>query len=394
MKSLLTAIFLAMPLLISAEESDESIMQNANVIGAETVSEERQEGLLISADALAFFRDNEYDSKLTTGYSLPGVWVRPKVEYNPNRNIHLELGAHALFFDGANKYPNYAYHDIGKWKGNQYQDGAHILPWFRAQADMKNVSVVLGDIYGDLNHGIITPLYNKEQVMSADPEMGAQILVHSKGFKIDAFVNWQSYQFEEDTHQEAFTVGLIGSQKLTRNLSAVLDVLVQHRGGEQDLPELELGVQTICNGAIGLKWASDYDPQAKVINGYNASINLLGCYQQAGHLWPFDSGIAIHAEAGVDIIKQLSACIGYVYAPKEFISVYGNPFFSTMNYSNAGIRYNGMQTSYLSFDYHHTFGEHYTLGAMLETFSPHADGLNEFNFSFGLYLRVNPSWKL
>ena len=149
-------------------------------------------GLRIAVDALAFFRDNEYSSAMTDGYSLPGAWVRPKLEYDPNKNIHLELGAHGLFFDGANKYPNYAYHDIGKWKGNQYQDGVHILPWLRAEAKMKGVSVVLGDIYGDVTPGIITPLYNKEQLMSADPEMGAQILVNHKGFDMDVWVNGQS----------------------------------------------------------------------------------------------------------------------------------------------------------------------------------------------------------
>ncbi len=351
-------------------------------------------GLRIAVDALAFFRDNEYSSEMTDGYSLPGAWLRPKLVYDPNKNIHLELGAHALFFDGANKYPNYAYHDIGKWKGNQYQDGAHVLPWLRAQAKMKDVSVVLGDIYGDVHHGLITPLYNKEQLMSADPEMGAQILVNHKGFNMDVWVNWQSYQFKEDTHQEAFVVGLTGRQQLGSHLNIALNILAQHRGGEQDIPELNLGVQTICNGALGINWSSGNRPLGKVINAYGASANIVGCYQQAGKLWPFDSGVAFHAEGNMHMLDCLSLTLGYFHAPKDFVTLLGSPFFSTISIRDGGKRFDGRQTGYFHVDYHRTFAEHYTLGALLETYKVHSKGLDESSFAFGLYLRVNPSWKL
>ncbi len=351
-------------------------------------------GLGIAVDALAFFRDNEYSSQMTDGYSLPGAWVRPKLEYDPNKNIHLELGVHALFFDGANKYPNYAYHDIGKWKGNQYQYDAHILPWFRAQAKMKGISIVLGDIYGDINHRLITPLYNKEQLMSADPEMGAQILIDHKGFDMDVWVNWQSYQFKEDTHQEAFVVGVTGRQRLNSHLNIALNILAQHRGGEQDLPELNLGVQTICNGSLGINYTSGKEPLGKIINSYGASANIIGCYQQAGNLWPFDSGIAYHAEGNMELLKCMSVALGYFHAPKDFVTLLGSPFFSTISIRNDKKRFDGRQTGYFNIDYHRTFAGHYTLGALLETYKVHSKGLDESSFAFGLYLRVNPSWKL
>ncbi len=378
---------LAIALALSAAQNVRAEEPEANVT-------EKENKTSVSVDALAFFRDNEYDSKLTAGYTLPGAWVRPKLEYAPNANIHLELGAHALFFDGANKYPCYAYHDIGHWKGNQYQSGAHVLPWFRAQVRMRGVSVVLGDIYGDTFHDIITPLYNKEQVMSADPEMGAQILVSHRGFSMDAWVNWQSYQFKEDTHQEAFTVGVAARQRLGSHVSILLNALAQHRGGEQDKTDLHLGVQTIYNGSIGVGYSSGDMPAGRAVNSYGAEANLIGCYQQSGKLWPFDSGIAMHAEGRMELIRCLSLRLGYLYAPGDFISLYGNPFFSTVSVKDAGTRFDGMGTGYFDIDYHRTFAGHYTLGALLETYKLNATGLNEFNFAFGLYLRVNPSWGL
>ena len=103
--------------------------------------------LRVEVDNLTFFRDNEYSSQMTKGYSLPGLWIEPRLAYTPIRQIDLEVGLHASLFHGANKYPNYVYHDIGRWKGSQYQRGAHVLPWVRAQAEFKHLTVVLGNIF-------------------------------------------------------------------------------------------------------------------------------------------------------------------------------------------------------------------------------------------------------
>lgn len=44
----------------------------------------------------------------------------------------------------------------------QYQRGTHILPYFRAQLALSHVNLILGDIYGGSNHGLIAPLYSPE----------------------------------------------------------------------------------------------------------------------------------------------------------------------------------------------------------------------------------------
>jgi len=124
--------------------------------------------LKAEANAIAFLQNNEYSSKVAKGYTLPGAWLQPKLTYCPISQIHLEAGAHLLLFDGANRYPNYAYHDIAKWKGNQHTHGVHVLPWFRAQADFKHLTLVLGNIYGAQSHQLILPLFNPEQNLSAD----------------------------------------------------------------------------------------------------------------------------------------------------------------------------------------------------------------------------------
>ncbi|MBR7052302.1 MAG: hypothetical protein IKI44_04850, partial [Bacteroidaceae bacterium] len=122
--------------------------------------------LKVRVDATGFFHDNEYSSKMTDGYTLPGALLSPRLTYNPIDEIHIELGVHALCFNGANKYPNYAYHDIGLWKGDQYQSGFHLLPWIRLQAQLKGVNIILGDLYGGQNHRLIEPMWNSETNLS------------------------------------------------------------------------------------------------------------------------------------------------------------------------------------------------------------------------------------
>lgn len=362
-------------------------------------------------DATAFFRDNEYDSEVQNGYSLPGVRLTPHIAYNPLSQINIELGASMLFFNGANKYPCFAYHDIGTWKGNQYQRGSHVLPWVRLQASLKHVDVILGNIYGGANHELIAPLFNPEQNISADPEMGLQILLHRPHINLDTWLNWQSYIFEEDSHQEAFTVGT--NAKILWNSGAIqyyspVQLLIQHRGGEQD--NTNMMVQTICNASIGAGMRIDREEGR--LNFIDAQANAIACYQQAGELWPFDTGFAWHAGVKAGWFKHLSAGLDYVHSPRQFVSLYGNPFYNTLSLIDGGTQitedgsivgtfktqYTKMHNVRLGIDYQYTFAKAYTLGAEAEVFCINGKKkgmpgrLSETCFSFGVYLRVSPSF--
>lgn len=361
--------------------------------------------LRVEVDALTFFRDNEYSSKLTKGYSLPGLWVEPKLVYTPLSQIELELGAHALIFNGANKYPCYVYHDVGRWKGSQHQHGAHALPWLRAKADFKHLTVVMGDIYGGQNHRLSTPLWNAEANLSQDPEMGFQLLwdrnkIGTSGIwdcHMDTWLNWQSYIFEEDSHQEAFTVGSAWKVGFLSPWSKVrwympLQLVIQHRGGEQDTTSM--GVQTLCNASAGL--GMHWYPTTRTVKRVNAEASVLATYQQSGTLWPFDTGVAYHVTAGADFRRGISLRGGAFRAPLHFVSLYGSPFFSTLSVRD-GESHRGITTAYLRADYHYTFHHDYVLGAEAEayqcwlgrsTLHPKSD---ELNFSFGIYLRLHPS---
>lgn len=58
----------------------------------------------LELEALAFFKDNEFDGSVQCGYSLPGVRLQPRLTYTPIDEIKLELGLHATIYSGANKF--------------------------------------------------------------------------------------------------------------------------------------------------------------------------------------------------------------------------------------------------------------------------------------------------
>ncbi len=369
----------------------------------------------IELEALAFFKDNEFDGNVQRGYSLPGVRLQPRLTYTPIDEIKLELGLHATIYSGANKYPCYVFHDIATWKGDQYQSGAHLLPFFRATARFKSITLAVGDIYGGATHGFVEPMYNPELILTDDPEMGFQMIVDTKRWHSDLWMNWQSYIFKESSHQEAFTVGWTQNinvwkrtkEDRTHSLDIPIQLVIQHRGGEQD--NTKMGVQTIANGALGMGY--EYKaPGNRIVTGVQAEVMALYCLQQSGNLWPFKNGPALWVKASVDFIRDLRVTAGF-FSAKDFCSLYGSQYFGTLSTKRAGGRFDGMNTGLISLEYSRTFASAYTIGANLKAYIYKTGSLalpaddthpepytipGEFRtpFSFGVYFRCSPSFVL
>lgn len=364
----------------------------------------------LDVEAMAFFQDNEFDGNVVTGYSLPGARLQPRLTFTPDLGeatrtgraaVRLEAGLHASFYAGAGKYPCYAYHDWAKWKGDQYTSGAHWLPFFRGTVSMTNSSgtrgtFVLGNLYGGATHELSLPLYNPEVLLTDDPEMGMQILIDTRRWHSDIWVNWQSFIFKTDTHQEAFTVGwtqrttLLGVQAGSpHRLYLPIQLVVQHRGGEQLAADPPPGVQTLCNASVGLGY--EWRPVRKgILTAVTAEASALAAYQQKGELWPFRTGAAVWASAGVELWHDLKVRGGLLYAPRQFCTLYGSPLFGTVSVKEPGLSWNGVTTGYFAVEYARTFAKAYTFGAKAEGYITR----DRTPFSFGAYFRASPSFIL
>lgn len=361
--------------------------------------------LSVELDNISFFKDNEYTGQIMKGYSLPGLWLQPKAVFYPLSNIKLELGVHMLKYWGATKYPSAAYQDIAKWKGDQYQRSFHVLPYFRAQIALSDhVNIVLGDIYGAANHNLIEPLYNPELNLTADPEAGLQLLYDSRRFDLDVWVNWESFIFREDYHQEAFTVGLSGRYKINDpearfHFYVPVQGLVQHRGGEIDTIYTN-SVQTLMNGSVGV--GSVWNTGNPIFRSVNLEFDAAGYYQQAGNIWPYGSGSGFYVRASADIY-DFRVKTSYWNSDK-FISMFGSPFYGAISTSNEGMAFDGQRMAYLGLEYSRSFGKGFSLGIDVDVYQhfsvnmydPEINGAiksgSATSFSAGIYFRINPSF--
>ena len=352
--------------------------------------------LRIGADAMGFFQNNEYSSDLMKGYTLPGAWLRPQFTYTPLPQVRIAVGAHLMFYDGANRYPNYAYHDIARWKDHQYQHGVHALPFVRLQAQLRNLTLVLGNLYGAQNHQLLLPLFNPEQTLSTDPEMGFQLMLDRPHEHLDAWINWQSYIFDLDTHQEAFTVGISNTLRWGQSRRLLwevpLQVVLQHRGGEQDTTAM--GVQTVANGAAGLRLTHRPGPH-RLLTTLRGEANLLGSLQQHGHLWPFRTGFALHTSLRAQLRPGIGVEVGYFGAPRQYANLFGLPLFGTVSLKHERLTLRGTHTPYATVSYAHSFTPAYRVGAQFDLYNPHSRSSSPaLLFGFGVYLRVCPDFLL
>lgn len=364
--------------------------------------------LRINLNSLLFFRDNEFSGSTMKGYTLPGFRMRPTLSYKPNQYINVDLGMYMLRYWGADSYPNLAYRDLAYWKGDDGSiKGFHIVPFFRVQMATKGgLNIVLGSIYGGGAHRLIEPMYAQELNLTSDPEAGVQLLYSCRLLDIDAWVNWESFIFRDDTHQEAFVVGLSSKLKYTRpdarwHLYTPIQLLAQHRGGEID-QLTENSVQTLMNGAVG--FGARLNINHHRVRSVTMEADFLGYYQQAGHLWPYANGTAWNFHGSLDMDKMKFKA-GYFTANK-FISMFGYPFFGSISTKNPGLLYQNPSTLYFSFEYSHTFAPGYSLGASFDIYQQMPCGANDINqktvhdikaatsFAAGVYLRINPSFIL
>lgn len=209
--------------------------------------------LALRVDASQFFQDNEYFGLHAEGYTLPGLYLRPVVEWHVTPLVTLEAGAHWLHFWGARNYPSAQSLDVWQ-RESDTATAAHVLPWVRAEMAWKRERAEWRVVMGNLRpHKLPMPLYNPERLYAADPEAGVQMMMDAKHFDLDVWVDWREYIWQRSSRQERFTAG-VSSQWATSfgkwGLLVPLHVIGQHVGG-QGLAEHK-PVQNHFNGAIGL----------------------------------------------------------------------------------------------------------------------------------------------
>ncbi|MDR2146361.1 MAG: hypothetical protein LBE91_07880 [Tannerella sp.] len=372
-----------------------------------TVDAARQGELAVEIDNLTFFKDNEFNSSFQEGYTLPGFWLQLKAAYQPLPNLRLEAGAHSLWFWGTNRYPAYAYRGLATWNGKENAHNVHVLPVLRANiAVSRKLNFVMGNIYGGTNHGLIEPLYNPELNLSSDPETGTQLLFNSRFLDFDMWLDWQSFIFKNDTHHESFLYGISAKIKANDENSSFhvyfpLQNLIQHRGGEIDTMG---GVFTTMNSSIGA--GVRYNINHKILKNITLEADLTFNKNPEDSDIPVTGGRGYYGKLAFQL-KNFNISTSY-WKSDDFISMYGNPFYGSLSFKNAGMYFEHQSMLHLLAQYVYPIGKGFDLGVNGDIFyfltgylyAPETDTKRYFefennrNYSLGIYLRITPAFLL
>lgn len=369
-----------------------------------TIDSAEVKNLNFTLNSTLFFQDNEFDTPLMRGYTLPGFKLRPSVNYRPNANVSVDLGLYMFKFWGTDSYPNLSYTDICEWTGKEnVTRGFHLMPFFRVQmASDGGLNLVIGSIYGGMYHRLLTPLYAPELNLTADPESGAQILYRNSWLDFDTWINWESFIYKNDVHQEAFTFGVSTRFKYNKEESRLhlytpLQILFQHRGGEIDTI-YHNSVQTLFNGATGI--GVRYDVNHRSVKGIGLEADVLGYNQQVGQLFPIDRGWALYLHGSLDV-AAIRTRFGF-YESHKFVTLLGYPFLGSISVSNPGLTFDRYSTIFAGMEYSHEFAPGYMFGAEAKIYHhlPAMGYLNGEDRRYGsstgfygaIYFRINPSF--
>ncbi len=175
--------------------------------------------LMVEINNLNFFKDNEFKSKYIDGYTLTGMWLRPKLLYYPDEKFRLELGGQVLAYNGREDYKLY--------------------PWFSAvYMPTKNVAFRMGNIDQNQNHGLAEPVMDSEHILKDKPEAGFQAKFNFGRWNADLWIDWQKMIFKGDPYKERFVFGTAGAVTLFQNEKRKLSMPIVfnglHEGGEID----------------------------------------------------------------------------------------------------------------------------------------------------------------
>ncbi len=359
--------------------------------------------LLLDVDNLNFFQNNEFKT-VTDGYSLPGLWIQPKLTFYPLANLKLEAGMHMLYYSGAWHYPIGKYINLPEKDKDSGNKNIHMRPFFRAHlaSNDRMFHLVLGNLYGGSAHNLMEALYNPELNLTADPESGLQMLLKSDYCDADVWLDWQNFIFRNDNHREQFILGLSSMLKFnapqkTLHWYMPIQIVAQHIGGEIQAEPYH-GISSLANVGIGIgvKWNTPFS----ILKNVQAESDFVGYKQLAGTLLPIDNGYGWHNAISARF-ADFYVKLGHMNS-RKFVSIMGSPFFGSLSDFTEPTIFSHSQMLYGKVEYNKRLKQVGSLGISLTLYQyfpgegTGSDGSKtevrpSASIQAGIYLRITPS---
>ena len=320
--------------------------------------------IFLAIDNTNFFKNNEYFGEITDGYTALGFHVTPKVEYIINPKIKIAGGVHLLKYSGRDEFTK-------------------AIPLLSIQyTPFKNLNIILGDIYGTTNHGVIEPMFEFERYLNNYIENGIQFLWDSKNIHTDLWLDWEQYILQGDPFQEQFNVGLssqINLFKLSDKIDFSFDFqnIIRHEGGQVNKKNKPL--YTLYNNATGI--SLQYNVNRKYIEKIKFTPYVVN-YQD---LSPTKNQMYIDGTAVYTTLELLSESLGlflgYWYS-EQYITPLGNPLFESISRNKWWVDNPVREILMAKISYQKKLFYGVSLSFRVETYSDLQNGNMDYSYGF------------
>ena len=273
---------------------------------------EREISLRIESSS--FIKNNEYFNKLSKGFTGLGFFLKPSFEYYFAKNTKATAGVYLLKYSGVDQF-------------------TQVIPLFSIQHKLtKNLELILGSLYGALNHQLEEPLYRFDRYYQDNIEYGMQFLYHTSKIESDLWLNWEKFIFTNSPYQEELVFGntsnFIAYQSQKLRVELPIQFLISHKGGQIDSSPNP--VASIANGMSGIK--INYQINAE----RNLSIETLFFLYNGWNLpesgvnsQPYKDGTAAYFKVHYNN-NNFHSILGY-WSSNKFISPRGESLFLSVS---------------------------------------------------------------
>ncbi|PLX11944.1 MAG: hypothetical protein C0597_14240 [Marinilabiliales bacterium] len=319
--------------------------------------------LYLQIDNTNFIKNNEYFGDIAEGYTLLGFNIAPKLVYSPSSKIKWSAGGNFL-----------------SYYGRENEVEARLLLSFQYKI-YPNLDLILGNIYGTVNHRMIEPLLEFERYLDKNVENGIQFLWKSDRIFADLWLNWEQQILQGDPYQEKFNVGLssdflIVDQDNYRILIPFQNI-VQHIGGQINSNNDE-PLTTIFNNATGVKLAKLVNQ--KFIKKFILSSYIVN-YQD---LSPQKRQLFIDGTASYTTLDLMNdyfdLSLGYWYG-EQYIAPLGNPLFESYSRTKFYVEEPIRQLAIAKLSYHKEVIKNTDLGIRIEGFYDIPAGTTDYTWA-------------
>lgn len=273
------------------------------------INDSLEHQVLLSIGSQNILKNNEYFHDISTGYTLFGSHLNAQLAYLPSKNIRIQGGV-------------FLHKDFGNNTLTQ------VSPLITLKYQKNGFSFLIGNLEGNLSHGIIEPMFNYERYFSNFLENGIQIKFDKKRIWSDTWLNWEVMQYLNSDYQEQFTVGNSTQWKVYQSNQLEFMIpfqgIITHKGGQIDIDTTSLkSLTNVASGFVVNYKREGFINEIKTENYFLLYQDLSPTKVQA-----FNGGHALYLNASFKSKYNITASLGY-WAGTNFLASRGGYLFQS-----------------------------------------------------------------